>query len=192
MIKRNVALFAALALLAGAVQAQSPVSRLRGSIEKFDGSTLSVKAADGTVVDVQLGEKTEIVFTQAMKITDVKPGDFLALTSMKGADGSLTAFEVRRFPKALNPGHRPFEGRDDQTMTNATLSNMVQSAKGSELTVTYDGGAQKIVVPADAALTMLVPAERSALKPGAPVNMSTTAGADGRRVAQRIQVSAPK
>jgi len=31
---------------------------------------------------------------------------------------------VRRFPKPLNPGHRPFDGRDDQTMTNATVGAM--------------------------------------------------------------------
>ena len=28
---------------------------------------------------------------------------------------------MRRFPKPLNPGHRPFDGRDDQTMTNASV-----------------------------------------------------------------------
>ena len=45
---------------------------------------------------------------------------------MKGPGGQLTAVEVRRFPKPLNPGHRPFDGRDDQTMTNATVEAMVQ------------------------------------------------------------------
>jgi len=37
---------------------------------------------------------------------------------------------VRRFPKPLNPGHRPFDGRDDQTMTNATVGAMVQATSG--------------------------------------------------------------
>ena len=57
---------------------------------------------------------------------------------------------MRRFPKPLNPGHRPLDGRDDQTMTNATVGAMVQAANGRELTLTYDGGAQKVVVPPSA------------------------------------------
>ena len=96
---------------------------------------------------VRLGEKTEIVFTQPVALSDIKPGDFLGVTSVKHADGKLIAYEVRRFPKPLNPGHRPFDGRDDQTMTNATVGATVQSANGRELTMTYEGGTQKIVVP---------------------------------------------
>ena len=65
---------------------------------------------------------------------------------MKQPDGRLVAYDVRRFPKPLNPGHRPFDGRDDQTMTNASVGAVVQSASGRELTMT-EGGAQKIVVP---------------------------------------------
>lgn len=85
-------------------------------------------------MDILLTEKTILVFAQPIALADIKPGDFLGVTSMKRADGALTALEVRRFPKPLNPGHRPFDGRDDQTMTNATVSAVVQSARGRELT----------------------------------------------------------
>jgi hypothetical protein len=163
------------------VQAQT---RVRG--------TISALEANGFVVDgktqVRLGEKTEIVFTQPITLADIKPGDFLGVTSMKRADGTLTAYEVRRFPKPLNPGHRPFDGRDDQTMTNATVGAVVQASSGRELTLTYDGGAQKVVVPESASISTLVPGQRSQLVPGAPVNL--TMGED--RVALRIQVGAPK
>jgi hypothetical protein len=111
---------------------------------------------------------------------------------MKRADGALTAFEVRRFRKPLSPGHRPFEGRDDQTMTNATVSATVQSASGRELTLTYDGGSQKIVVPENASVSMLVPGERSQLVPGAMVNLTAAPGPDGKMTATRVQVSRPR
>ena len=106
---------------------------------------------------------------------------------MKRPDGSLTAYEVRRFPKPLNPGHRPFDGRDDQTMTNATVGAMVQAANGRELTLTYDGGSQKIVVPQSASVSALVPGTRAQLVPGAPVNLTM----DAAGVALRVQVSPP-
>ena len=174
----------AFALLLGSlvVEAQQP-ARIRGVVESFDGKTLVVKGAGS----LQLGDKTEIVFTQPIELGDIKPGDFLGVTSTKGPGGALTATEVRRFPKPLNPGHRPFDGRDDQTMTNATVSATVQAASGRELTLTYEGGAQKISVPASASLSTLVPGQRSHLVPGAPVNLTM----DDNRVALRIQVSRP-
>ncbi len=175
-LSKLVAVVAALALSAAA---QSP-TRVRGTISAFDGKTLTVDGKARIVV----GEKTEIVFTQPMTLAEIRPGDFLALTSTKRADGSLSAYEVRRFPKPVSPGHRPFDGRDDQTMTNATVGAMVQSANGRELTMTYEGGAQKIMVPENAAVSTLVPGHRAQLVPGAPVSL--TMDADG--VAQRIQV----
>jgi hypothetical protein len=159
-------------------------TRVRGTITASEGNTITVD----NKTQVQVGEKTEIVFTQPMALADVKPGDFLGVTSVKHADGKLIAYEVRRFPKPLNPGHRPFDGRDDQTMTNATVGATVQSANGRELTMTYEGGTQKIVVPENASVSTLVPGSRAQLVPGAPVNLTM----DASRVALRIQVSPPK
>jgi hypothetical protein len=169
----------ALVLLIAAAHAQAP-TRVRGTISAFDGKTLLVN----NKVEVLLGDKTEIVFAQPIALAEIKPGDFLAIMSMKRPDGTLTALEARRFPKPLNPRHGPLEGREDQTMTNATVSAMVQAAGGRELTMTYEGGAQKIMVPESASLSTLVPGQRSHLVPGAPVNLTM----DANRVALRIQV----
>lgn len=168
--------------------AQAQPTRVRGTIGAFDGKVLSVRDAGGAVVQVEVQEKSEIVFTKPMSIGDIRAGDFLAISSQKRADGSLTAYEVRRFPKPLNPGHRPLDGRDDQTMTNATVGAMVQSANGRELTMTYEGGAQKIVLPENASISTLVPGSREQLVAGAPVNLTM----DAARVALRIQVGPPK
>ena len=174
-----------------AASAQASV-RVRGTIATTEGAVLSVKDAGGKHVAIELGDKIEIVFTKPITLAEIRPGDFLGVTSRKGADGALTAYEVRRFPKPLNPGHRPFDGREDQTMTNATVAATVESTSGRELTLTYEGGSQKIVVPANASISTLVPGERSQLVPGAAVNLTATPGADGRLLAQRIQVSPVK
>jgi hypothetical protein len=183
-------LFVGLGLLAGAVDAQQP-TRVRGTIAAFDGNVLSVKSKGGNT-DILLGEKSQVIFTQPIALADIKPGDFLGVTSAKGGDGTLTALEIRRFPKPNNPGHRPFDGRDDQTMTNATVGAMVQSASGRELTMTYDGGSQKIMVPEKASISTLVPGNRSQLVPGAPVNLTARAGDGGALTAISIQVGPPK
>lgn len=172
---------AVLALASTALHGQA---RVRGTITGFDGKALTV---DGKQ-PILLGEKTEVVFLQPIALAEIKPGDFLGVTSMKRPDGTLVAVEVRRFPKPSNPGHRPFDGRDDQTMTNAAVATVVQSASGRELTMTYEGGTQKIVVPETASVSMLVPGSRAQLVRGAPVNLTH----DANRVALRIQVSPPK
>lgn len=181
----------ALALTGSIAEAQKP-TRVRGNIAGLEGDTLSVKTRSGKLVTIQLAEKTRIVFTQPIKLSEIKPGDFLGVTSIKGQGGDLTAFEVRRFPKPVNPGHRPFDGRDDRTMTNATVSTVVQAANGRELTLSYMGGSQKIVVPEDAAISMLVPGKRSQLIPGARVNLTARPDDAGKLTAVRIQVSPVK
>ena len=171
----------ALLLASGLASAQE---RVRGTITAVKGDVITVNDKQ----QVRLGEKTEIVYTQPIALAEIKPGDFLGVTSMKGPGGALTAIEVRRFPKPLNPGHRPFDGRDDQTMTNATVEAMVQASSGRELTMTYQGGAQKIVVPESASISTLVPGNRAQLVVGAPVNLTM----DAAGTALRIQVSPKK
>jgi hypothetical protein len=185
---RSIELAFILILALGCAAAQAQPARVRGTISGFDGKVLSVRDAGGAPVQIQIQEKTEIVFTKPMSIGEIRPGDFLGVTSVKRPDGTLTAYEVRRFPKPLNPGHRPFDGRDDQTMTNATVGAMVQAASGRELTLTYEGGTQKIVVPENASISTLVPGSHAQLVPGAPVNLTM----DAERVALRIQVGPPK
>lgn len=184
-ISRGLLVAALLGLLAAETQAQT---RVRGTIHAFDGKVLSVTDAGGAPVQIHVQDKTEIVFTQPIALSDIKPGDFLGVTSVKHPDGRLVAYEVRRFPKPVNPGHRPFDGRDDQTMTNASVGAVVQAASGRELTMTYEGGTQKIVVPESASVSTLVPGGRTQLVRGAPVSLTHDANA----VALRIQVGPPK
>lgn len=184
-------LFLVLGLIVGPADAQQPV-RVRGTISAAEGSVIWVKSGDGRNAEVELTEKTAIVFTQPIALSDVRAGDFLGVTSMKRGDGTLVAYEVRRFPKPLNPGHRPFDGKSDQTMTNATVDATVQSASGRELTMSYEGGSQKIVVPESASISTLVPGSRSQLVPGAPVNLTAKPGDGGRLTAIRIQVGPPR
>jgi hypothetical protein len=165
------------------------VERLRGTITAVDGDTFSLRSNDGKTTAVRVTSKSEVVVNQPIKITEIKPGDFLAVTSAKGSDGSLTAIEVRRFPKPSNPGHRPFSGVNDQTMTNATVSAMVESAAGRELTLVYDGGSQKIVVPEKTAISMLVDGDRTQLKTGGRVNLTATPSDQGVLNAVRIQLT---
>ncbi len=162
---KRVLLFA-LIFVSAATFAQAP-ARVRGEVIAVGGNLITVQRPGDDNVEIEIGEKTQLVLMQPIALADIKPGDFLGVTSSKRPDGTLVALDVRRFPKPVNPGHRPFDGRDDQTMTNATVSATVQAASGRELTMAYEGGAQKISVPPGASISMLVPGERGQLGLGA-------------------------
>ena len=181
---------AALIFVCAATYAQAPV-RVRGEVAAAGGNVITVQRPGLDNVEIEIGEKTQLVFLKPIALEDIKPGDFLGVTSLRRPDGTLSAVDVRRFPKPVNPGHRPFDGRDDQTMTNATVSATVKASAGRELTMSYEGGTQKIVVPQNAAISTMVPGERSQLGLGSIVNVAAQPGADGRPVAQQIQFRSP-
>jgi hypothetical protein len=186
-------LLAALSFAVASAYAQTP-TRVRGTIASMAGDAMAVQTADGKKVDVQVSDKTNIVFAQPMPVTEIKSGDFLGVTSVKRKDGTLTAYDVRRFPKPTNPGHRPFDGGEDQTMTNANVSATVQGTSGRELVLSYEGGSQKVVVADSAAVTSLVPGRRAQLTAGSYVNLLAEPGGDGKLMARNIEVrkDAPK
>jgi len=162
--------------------------RVRGTITATKGDDITVKATNGRTVDVLVTDKTNIVFGQPMAITDIKPGDFLGVTSVRRKDGTLTAYDIRRFIKPSNPGHRPFDGRSDQTMTNANVSATVQGTSGRELTLNYEGGSQKVSVADTAAIVSLTPGQRSQLTTGSYVSLLADTGSSGKLEARNIEV----
>jgi hypothetical protein len=183
-------LFSVVLVATTSVQAQNPV-RMRGAIAALSGDVLTVKSREGTISEIQLTPKTTIVSTSPIALSDIKPNDFVGVAAMKRPDGTLVAAEVRRFPAPSNEGHRPSDFAPGSTMTNATVSATVQATEGRELVLTYKGGTQKIVVPQNLPISELVDADRSALVPGAEVNLTATADAQGKLSAQRVQVSRP-
>ncbi len=143
--------------------------RLRGTIERIEGSNLVVKARDGSERTVALADNTRIVAIVKASLADVKPGTFVGITGMPRADGSQRALEVHVFPEAMRgtgEGHRAWDLMPQSTMTNGNVEQTVLGVDGQMLTVSYKGGTQKIMVPADAPVVAYMPAEKSDLKPG--------------------------
>ena len=107
---QSIALITLLVFSNVAAQAQQKTTRIRGTISAVSGDIINVRTLEGKSFDVQLAEATRIVYAQPIAMSDIKSGDFLGVTSVKGKDGILRAYDVRRFPKPVNPGHRPFDG----------------------------------------------------------------------------------
>ena len=126
------ALIALLILPVGAQQApQGTPTRIRGTVEKLDGQALTVKSREGQTATIALADNVVIAYLIKKNVGDIKPGDYIASTGIKGTDGKLHAIEVRIFPESLRgagEGQYPWDLQPDSVMTNATVGTITQVA----------------------------------------------------------------
>ncbi len=73
-------------------------------------------------------------------------------------------------------------------MTNANVDAIVDTNNGKELTLSYKGGSQKIIVRQGVPIVSFKPADKSLLKTGAQIFCITQQAADGSLTAQYISV----
>lgn len=194
-----------------AAEAAPAVERLRGTIEKVEPGSITLKTIDGTSETIALADDTKFVSVVKASLDDVKDGTFIG-TATKG-ENPRTAIEVLLFPEAMRgagEGHYGWDTIPDTTaggarvksamtngtvkadapaprvksaMTNGTVSSSVAGAGERTLTVTYKDGAQTIVVPPQVPVVTFEPADKAVLKPGAKAFV--TAARDGTSVSAR-------
>jgi hypothetical protein len=187
-----VAALAATSALTSAWAQQPQTVRLRGTIEKVDGSTLAVKGRDGAQVTLTLTGNALIVSVVKATLADIKEGSFIGSGAMPQADGSQKALEVHIFAESqrgTGEGHRPWDGAPNSTMTNGTAGSAVTGVDGPTITVKYKDGEKKIVVGPDVPIVRYEIGTASELKPGAAITVTAaTKKPDGTFEAGRINV----
>ena len=160
----------------------APPVRVRGTIERIDGSIYVVKARDGAELKVTLADNPQIAGIVKASLSDIKQGSFVGVTAMPQADGSQSALEVHIFTEAMRgtgEGHYPWDLRPQSTMTNANVEQIVPVVDGQTLTMKYKDGEKKIFVPANTPIVTYVQGDKSDLKPGAKVFIVAAKQPDG-------------
>ena len=193
MVAKSTLIALAAALVASAAVAQAPQTvRLRGTIEKVDGSTVMAKSDKGDEVKIILADKTTVVDVNKATLADIKDGAFIGSGAMPQPDGSQKAIEVHIFPEAMRgtgEGFRPWDGAPNSTMTNGTAGAAVTGVNGPVVTVKYKDGEKNIVVGPDVPIVRYEIGSMSDLKPGAAFAVLAAAKqADGSFTVSRINV----
>lgn len=184
---------ALVALAANVAEAQQS-ERLRGTIAALDGSTLTVTTATGNV-RVALAEKLNVYVVEPADLAKIGPGDYVGSGAVPQPDGTLRAREVHVFAESMrgqSEGHHPWTGAPNGTMTNATVrevgSASIERVAGRMLILKYDGGEQRLFVPADVPVVRYSPGDRSALVAGAHVAINAAQASDGALSAANLNV----
>ena len=190
---------AGLMTLSGAAFSAHALERIRGTIEKADGGTVTIKTLDGATETVDVGG-AKFAWVVTSSLDAIKDGVFIG-TATKG-ENPMTALEVVVFPESMRgtaEGHYAWDAIADQTaaagsrvksamtngtvkaggagapkvksaMTNATVSGTKETGGAKTLTVTYDkDGSKTIQVPPSAPVVAFDPADKAILTPGAKI-----------------------
>jgi len=184
-------LLAAVSAVAVAQAPANPPVRIRGTVERIDGTNLTIKANNGQSMNVKLADNYVVVGIAKASLADVASGKFIGTTTVGERNGALVALEVHIFPENMRgtgEGHYDWDLRPDSKMTNANVANVTSMGKDRVLTVQYKGGEKKVLVPEKAVIVSFTPTERSALKPGAKVFAVTQRQPDGSLTAARVNV----
>jgi len=184
---------AAMLLTMTAVWAQAPGTRIRGQIEKADGSMLSVKLRDGGMLNVKVADDARVSALTKASLADIKNDTFIGVAGMPQPDGSIKAFSVHIFLPAqrgvVPDRHGPWDAKPGSTMTNAYVTTAVKEKDGEVLTVKYKDGEKKVVVPPDTPVVTFVAGDKSELKPGAKIIIfGAVKKDDGTLEAARVNV----
>src|SRR5450631_1089430 len=191
MFKLRVFFAAAFSLLAvtSIANAQGTV-RLRGTVDRIEGSMYVIKLSDGTEAKVAPTEKALFVAIVKASLSDIKQGSFVGSTGMPQADGSQKAIEVHIFPESMRgtgEGHYPWDLRAQSTMTNANVEQTVASVDGQTLTLKYKDGEKKILVTPDTMIVTYVKGDKSEIVPGTKIFIAAAKKqADGTFLTPRI------
>jgi hypothetical protein len=162
-----------LALTAASAQAQNV--RVRGTIEKLDGNTLSVKSRDGADLKLVLKDNARIAGVVKASLADVKASTNVAITSRPRSDGTLEAVELRIFaPGPFNSFHGDWDLMPNTFMTNGSFQTSVAAVDGQVLTIEYKlpgdkTDVKKILVTPKTIIATTTPATKDDLKPGLKV-----------------------
>jgi hypothetical protein len=166
-------------------------SRLRGTVEAIQGDALTVTSRNGERLSVALAPDFSVAGVAKASLADIKAGDYVASTSVRGADGKLHALEVHIFPESMrgrNEGQFPWDLAEGSLMTNATVEGVSRAPEGDVLKVAYKGGEAEVHVGPEVPVVSLIPGDRALIKPGVAVFVAVSKGADGKLSAARMTV----
>ena len=192
-----VPVLAATVLLASAMAAGAApgnqVTVADSTIAAVNGSNGTIASPDGSQKVVKVQPDTLILSRETGTLGAITPGDALAVTAKRGADGSLTAVSIIILSPELwsraRKGQWAMESGD--IMTNAVVAQTVERVEGRTLYMKLDQGTGVISVPTATEIHRLTPVRLGDLKPGMRVTVRGVADPDGTIKASSITFDRP-
>jgi hypothetical protein len=161
------------AVTASAASAQTTVT-VAGSLASVTPTSATITTAAGSTT-VIITDETRVFRRLPASLSDIKAGSFLAVTSSKAADGTLTAVSINMIDALRTTAHRAnFTMESGNIMTNADVTSVVTAASGRTIKMAYEGQTITIRVPEKTPIRRIEPAKIADLKAGQHVTVRGT------------------
>jgi hypothetical protein len=144
--------------------------RVRGTVERIEGSVYIVKTRDGSEVKlVTTEDKPLFVAIVPATMKDIKQGMYVGSAGTMQEDGTQKAIEVHIFPESMRgtgDGHHDWDLLPKSKMTNGSVEQAVTGVDGPVLHVKYKGGEKKLMVTPQTVVVTYEFGNREEVQPG--------------------------
>lgn len=112
---------------------------IRGSIESFDGTTLTVDSREGQKIAMTLAAPVSVRGVQSVPLSAIKAGDRLGVAARPDAGGRLHAQSITVFPAWMHvpDGQRPWDLTPGSIMTNGTVGQVTKVSRSRVLRMQF-------------------------------------------------------
>lgn len=164
------AIVALTAVIVGAASAQTAVT-VAGSLASVTPTSATITTAAGTTT-VVITNETRVLRRRPATLADIKTGSFLAVTSSKAGDGTLTAVSINIIDAFRTTARRAnYTMESGNIMTNADVTSVVTATSGRRVKMAFEGKTITILVPNKTPIRRIEPAKIADLKVGQHVTV---------------------
>jgi hypothetical protein len=174
--------------------------RIEGTLARIDGNELLLKSAGGTTETYQLSPALQILRSHPGQISDLSTGKLVSCTNLYGQSEKMAAGECRVFaPNIRDPaGDRGNPDPTNFSVINGRIADVTDDARAAQgngqrilMQISRTAGIITMAATSATVVTLLEPADASALKPGAKVIGVSQQAVDGTGVIQTLTVLSP-
>jgi hypothetical protein len=181
---------AALVIVLAAPSAGAQTQRLRGEIQRVEGSLVFARGRDGGAITLKLTDNPSITAVTRAGLADIRRGDTFGSGAFPQPDGSQKAIEVHIFAASMRDqkGHRVWDGASNLAMTH-DAGDIVTGIDGPILLVRYRDGEKKIIIGPTIPIVRYEVGSAADIRAGAAFSVvAATRQPDGTYTAPRINV----
>ncbi len=166
------------------------VVRVRGIVESFNNSTITINERSGRKLTIDVSEKLGVNEIYKIDLAAITPNSYIGTATLPDKDGNMSALEVLVFPEASRgngEGSYPWDLEPNSTMTNATVAEFSSMGAARKMHLKYKDGEKIVYIPENTPIVTFTPGNLAMIKPGAKV-IAFTNVVDGKATVMRISV----
>lgn len=135
------ALSSSVAVFAADAPPPPKVSLVRGTIEKLDAKSITIKTDAGTEVTADVSLASRFATVTKLSFSQIKPTDFVGITAVPGKDGHLRAEEIHVIPLAgMGEGQYPWDHHPSAAKTSSGMGSMTNGTVATAQKAPMTGG----------------------------------------------------